>query len=136
MTHIKSILLVVLTLFFGIGSKAEVLPGNSLNPIAPARQQWVRQSPLPTGRNLTGVSWATTTHDGKGSGVNQRPVLVNSLGNYTRGRRPGGEIQAAVPRNRRSSGAVGRRTACEQGGVIRERIAIEVKGLGHDSGLT
>jgi photosystem II stability/assembly factor-like uncharacterized protein len=59
----KSILLVVLNALIGTVIQAEVLQsGNSLNTLAPARQQWVRQSPLPTGRNLTGVSWATTTH--------------------------------------------------------------------------
>jgi len=68
----KSILLVVLNLLVGIGVQAQVMPlrpnsemvqsGNSPNTLAPARQQWVRQSPLPTGRNLTGVSWATATH--------------------------------------------------------------------------
>jgi Photosynthesis system II assembly factor YCF48 len=72
MTHTKSILLVVLNVFFGIGIEAEVLPlrfnseapqsGNSPDTLSPTRQQWVRQSPLPTGRNLTGVSWATATH--------------------------------------------------------------------------
>ncbi len=29
---------------------------------APRQDEWVRQSPLPSARNLTGVSWATTTH--------------------------------------------------------------------------
>lgn len=29
---------------------------------APATDEWIRQSPLPTARNLTGVSWATSTH--------------------------------------------------------------------------
>lgn len=28
----------------------------------PALEQWVRQSPLPSARNLTGVAWATSTH--------------------------------------------------------------------------
>src|ERR1043166_4566865 len=27
-----------------------------------AQDEWVRQSPLPTARNLTGVSWATSSH--------------------------------------------------------------------------
>src|SRR5215217_3613474 len=68
----KSILLVALNLLIGTGIQAEVLPlrfksearqsENSLNILAPARQQWVRQSPLPSGRNLTGPSWATATH--------------------------------------------------------------------------
>ena len=72
MTFVKSILLVVLHLLIGAGIQAEVLPlrsnnearqsGISINTISPARQQWVRQSPPPTGRNLTGVSWATATH--------------------------------------------------------------------------
>jgi photosystem II stability/assembly factor-like uncharacterized protein len=30
--------------------------------IAPALDEWVRQSPLPSPRNLTGVGWATATH--------------------------------------------------------------------------
>ena len=30
--------------------------------IAPALDEWVRQSPLPSARNLTGVAWATSTH--------------------------------------------------------------------------
>jgi photosystem II stability/assembly factor-like uncharacterized protein len=29
---------------------------------APALDEWVRQSPLPSARNLTGVAWATATH--------------------------------------------------------------------------
>ena len=29
---------------------------------APAIDEWVRQSPLPSARNLTGVAWATSTH--------------------------------------------------------------------------
>src|SRR6478672_9646727 len=30
--------------------------------MAPVVDEWVRQSPLPTARNLTGVAWATSTH--------------------------------------------------------------------------
>ena len=30
--------------------------------LAPALDEWVRQSPLPSARNLTGVAWATATH--------------------------------------------------------------------------
>ena len=30
--------------------------------MAPALDEWVRQSPLPSARNLTGVAWATSTH--------------------------------------------------------------------------
>src|SRR5262245_34286196 len=30
--------------------------------LAPTLDEWVRQSPLPTARNLTGVAWATATH--------------------------------------------------------------------------
>src|SRR4029434_2626143 len=30
--------------------------------MSPALDEWVRQSPLPTARNLTGVAWATSTH--------------------------------------------------------------------------
>ena len=29
---------------------------------APALDEWVRQSPLPSARNLTGVAWASPTH--------------------------------------------------------------------------
>jgi hypothetical protein len=58
MTHTKSILLVVLNVFFGIGIEAEVLPlrfnseapqsGNSPDTLSPTRQQWVHRvrSPL------------------------------------------------------------------------------------------
>jgi photosystem II stability/assembly factor-like uncharacterized protein len=34
----------------------------SFGGIAPLVDEWVRQSPLPTPRNLTGVVWATSTH--------------------------------------------------------------------------
>lgn len=30
--------------------------------IAPLLEEWVRQSPIPTARNLWGVAWATATH--------------------------------------------------------------------------
>ena len=33
-----------------------------LSHVAFGQNQWTRQSPLPAARNLTGVSWATSTH--------------------------------------------------------------------------
>lgn len=36
--------------------------GGPSSVTAPALDEWVRQSPLPTARNLTGVAWATSTH--------------------------------------------------------------------------
>jgi hypothetical protein len=35
---------------------------DSFNAMEPLLDEWVRQSPLPTARNLTGVAWATSTH--------------------------------------------------------------------------
>ena len=35
---------------------------DSSSVVAPVLDEWVRQSPLPTARNLTGVAWATSTH--------------------------------------------------------------------------
>src|SRR4051794_4228202 len=35
---------------------------STFNATAPLSDEWVRQSPLPSPRNLTGVTWATVTH--------------------------------------------------------------------------
>jgi photosystem II stability/assembly factor-like uncharacterized protein len=52
------------------GSFSQILSG------APAAEEWIRQSPIPTGRNLTGVVWATATH---GFATGEALTLVETL---------------------------------------------------------
>jgi photosystem II stability/assembly factor-like uncharacterized protein len=73
MTHSRSIFLAALACLVGASVQARVSllrPGEqsaisaagSSSVVAPVLDEWVRQSPLPTARNLTGVAWSTSTH--------------------------------------------------------------------------
>ena len=73
MTLSRSLLPVVLGCLIGAHLQAQVSP---LRPgegsrvaattpsglMAPLLDEWVKQSPIPTARNLTGVAWLTSTH--------------------------------------------------------------------------
>ena len=53
--RLRLVLLTGVASLIGIGLSAAEIPNAPLT-------EWIRQSPLPTARNLTGASWATSTH--------------------------------------------------------------------------
>ena len=73
MTLSRSLLPVVLGCLIGAHLQAQVSPlrpveGSRVAATTPSRlmapllDEWVKQSPIPTARNLTGVAWLTSTH--------------------------------------------------------------------------
>lgn len=69
---IQSVLVTGVLSLLGMSVQAQVPPRSEVGPrtaaagsasvIAPLVDEWIRQSPIPTARNLTGVAWATATH--------------------------------------------------------------------------
>ena len=79
MTPFRFILLMASACLIGTGAQGQVSPlqadeaaaaQTNRGPLAPLLDEWVRQSPLPTSANLSGVAWATATHAfASGSGL-------------------------------------------------------------------